>query len=105
MNGYREMLGAMPTSLEQLDGGEYMFDSDYIAEIPPAGFIYHLRFEPATMSYTLFSLKDGAETAIRYDANGKTSVISRSEYDGEIGREGLEKVEKGRMVFLQPSAG
>ena len=105
MNGYREMMGDIPTSLEQLDSGEYMFDSDYIAEIPPEGYTYHLRFEPAVRSYTIFSRKDGAATAIRYDASGKTSVVSRPEYDGEIDREGLDTIVKGRMVFLQPKSG
>ncbi len=104
MNGYREMLGTTPTSLDQLDNSDYMFDSDYIAEIPPEGYTYALRFEPAASTYTIFSVKDGAETAIVYDAQGKARVISLADYEKALEQEGLMKTVKGRMVFLQPSS-
>lgn len=104
LNGYREMMGTMPTSIQQLDGGDYMFDSDYIAEIPPEGFACYLRFEPVTSSYSLFSLKDSAEKAVLYDASGKTSAISKAEFNQELAQGGLEKIVKGRMAFLQSAA-
>ena len=104
LNGYREMMGAMPASIEQLDSGEYMFDSDYIAEIPFEGFMCYLRFEPVASSYTLFSLKDGAEKVIRFDASGKTTVMSKTEFDQEIGNVLQTGITKGRTVFLQSNA-
>jgi len=104
LNGYREMMGTMPASIEQLDSGEYMFDSDYIAEIPFEGFMCYLRFEPVASSYTLFSLKDGAEKVIRFDASGKTTVMSKTEFDQEIGNVLQTGITKGRTVFLQSNA-
>jgi len=105
MNGYREMMGAMPASIGQLDSGEYMFDSDYIAEIVPEGYTYYLRFEPATTSFTVFSVRTYADKAVMSDAAGNVMAISRSDFEREISQEGLERITRGRMVFLQPPPG
>ncbi len=103
INGYREMLGVMPTSLQQLDEGEYMFDSGYIADIPPEGFTYYLRFEPETSSYTLFSVRAADDQIIRYDGTGKTDIISRERLTEETSEEKWQQTVKGRVVFLQPA--
>ena len=102
LNGYREMLGTAPTSLAQLDNGSYMFDSNYIAEIPPEGFTYYLVFKPAETSFVLFSRKDGAEKAVQYDAGGALTTISAADLDRFVKSEQLAETVKGRMVFLQP---
>jgi len=105
MNGYREMMGTMPVSINQLDSGEYMFDSDYLAEIVPEGYTYYLRFEPSTSSYTIYSRHNDSAKSVSYKADGKAAAISEEELKREISASGMEQIEKGRMVFLQPSSG
>ncbi len=59
LEGYRSMKGKLPTSIEQLDTDEYLFDSDYLAEIVPEGFVYTLRFNRDDMKekYSLYIYK------------------------------------------------
>jgi len=104
LNGYREMLGTVPASIKQLDSGEYMFDSDYMADIPPEGYTCYVVFEPVSTSFTLFSYRSEDGATVRLEANGKVAPVSKEELDREVGKAGLEKVEKGRVVFLQPAS-
>jgi len=103
LNGYQEMLGALPASIQQLDSGEYMFDSEYMAEIPPEGFTCYVLFEPTNATYQLFSFQQGKENSVWLGADGKSRSISRSDLDLEISKPGLQRIEKGRVVFLQPT--
>jgi len=104
LEGYRSMKGKLPTSIEQLDTDEYLFDSDYLAEIVPEGFVYTLRFNRDDMKekYSLYIYKLEREKAVYFTPSGEAKAISVDSYEDAIGKTGFEKIEKRNMVFLQP---
>ena len=103
LNGYQEMVGKTPSSISDLDGGSYMFDSSYVVGIVPEGFTYYLRFDKEG-GYTLYSHKDGADKVVkRFDTN-KAAVIGLSEFEEEISVDGYVRTQQDRFVFLEPSS-
>lgn len=104
MEGYKSMKGELPTSIAQLDAGDYLFDSDYLAEIVPEGITYTLRFNKGEMTekYSLYIYKSGGEKAVIFTPSGEAKAISVDSYNGELKKAGFEKTEKRNMVFLQP---
>ena len=103
LDGYRSVAGQHPGSIEQLDNSQYMFDSDYVAEIPQEGFTYYLQFAPAGSACVLYAQKSGEEQIVRYLSRNDVTLISGAELDKVVNSEGLKKIVKGRMIFLQPA--
>lgn len=91
LSGYQAYSGKLPLKLQDLDAGDYMFDSKYLAEILPEGFDLYLALA-AEPDATLMWLQQP----------GENIVLSRSLAAPQLSEVRVEKLkaltESGQVV-------
>jgi hypothetical protein len=60
LDGFRTLFGRYPATVDELDGGGYIFDTDYFVEITPAGFELYLCLTGDEQGYRLWGFKQNA---------------------------------------------
>ncbi len=81
LSGYRAFSGKLPASLQDLDAGDYMFDSKYLAEVLPEGAELYLALDPAK-----------GETRMWLQQTGQQQVLSRTLDNAQLADLKLEEL-------------
>lgn len=80
LSGYRAYRGQAPEKLTDLDQGDYMFDSRYLADIVPADSLLYLELTPELDSTRLWLETSGeARVASRQLAGTQVETLDKTE--------------------------
>ncbi len=101
LDGYRGMHQRYPRRLADLDRGDYLFDSNYLAEMVPEGFVAYLALHDAAGPYRIWALKEGFETGYMLDPSSSAlHPVERAELLSLLGSDYRLEADKGRLRFL-----
>jgi len=82
LDGYQAFAGTLPLNLQDLDAGGYMFDSQYLAEILPAGAQVYLTLNAEKLGTQMWFQQAGqAQIFQRSLANDLLNDVSPAEFD------------------------
>jgi hypothetical protein len=80
LSGYRAYRGQAPGKLADLDQGDYMFDSQYLADIVPADSLLYLELTPELDGTRLWLETSGeARVASRYLTGTQIETLDKTE--------------------------
>jgi len=100
IEGYEGMFDRFPASIEELDGGDYFFDSGYLAESVPENYEVYLALGIDPEGYRLWSFPQAAVSG--YLLNGKNGqpqkiVKTQAGLDSDY----QQVLRKGRLTVLK----
>ncbi len=105
VDSYQLVYRHWPASIQELDGGEYLFNSDYMAESVSEGFAVYLALVAGKSGYRLWSFPLNAEVAYLQNGKGQPFIsVERSKALAEIETEYIVEQAKGTVTFLLPGA-
>ena len=101
LNGYQSMFGKMPSSISDLDNGDYFFDSDYLSEMIPKPYTTYLALsaDAPPRIWPLHAEKETVYASI--DPKGNLLKMNKADALQQIEAGYTEVAKKGQMVFLQ----
>lgn len=103
VESYHSVYHLWPKSIKDFDEGDYLFDSDYMAESVSDGFHVYLALGGEGAGYQLWNFPVAAENGYLQNGEGEAPVVvSRGEALAEIEAEYLVEAKKGALIFLQP---
>lgn len=80
LSGYQAYSGHAAQALADLDGGDYMFGSDYLADVVPAGSKLYLQFGQNLAEVHMWLEKEGEKQVVsRTLGNPRLSVLTAQE--------------------------
>jgi|GEM_PF-5328320 len=97
-DGYRSMFGKLPVSVKEFDASGYFFDSEYLAEMVPAGYTTYLLLDKN--EFRLWPLRADKPIAFVGGLSGELQRVEREAATQEIAAGYQEMTRKGNLVFL-----
>lgn len=84
-SAYRSLYGHFPRSAEELGRADFLFDTPYLAEVTPSGYLTYLYFAGGEEGFRVWCLKEGAQRGYLADGLGKSlQRLSRAAIEAEL---------------------
>lgn len=101
--GYHSVYAAYPSSIEEFDGSDYFFDSDYLAGITTTGFHAYLWLTGDERGFRVWCVSDQKARGYAVDGASQELVpIDRRQTLAELERRFRVSTRKGNLFILAP---